>query len=118
YGGQDCSDWQSAKDSGHGESEAGDVDWEPGRESPVDPQLDEGLNNLLNTDDLFADVGDPAWMARLSLPLATDYHDNVFIPNGPPSPEGGFLPRDVLDSSSFSTFGKYLTETTEREVSS
>eukprot|EP00066_Takifugu_rubripes_P026443 XP_011615709.1 PREDICTED: protocadherin-12 isoform X2 [Takifugu rubripes] len=107
YGGQDCSDWQSAKDSGHGESEAGDVDWEPGRESPVDPQLDEGLNNLLNTaDDLFADVGDPAWMARLSLPLATDYHDNVFIPNGPPSPEGGFLPRDVLDSSSFSTFGK------------
>lgn len=61
-------------------------------------------------------------MARLSLPLATDYHDNVFVPNGPPSPEGGFLPRDVLDSSSFSTFGKYLAEsreeTPEREVSS
>ncbi|XP_074530390.1 protocadherin-12 isoform X2 [Halichoeres trimaculatus] len=107
YGGQDCSDWQSTKDSGHGESEAGDVDWEPGRESPIDPQLEEGLNNLLsNTDDVFSDITDPAWMARLSLPLSTDYHDNVFVPNGPPSPESELLPRDALDSSSFSTFGK------------
>uniref|UniRef100_UPI0037E773D6 protocadherin-12 n=1 Tax=Semicossyphus pulcher TaxID=241346 RepID=UPI0037E773D6 len=107
YGGQDCSDWQSTKDSGHGESEAGDVDWEPGRESPIDPQLEEGLNNLLNNpDDVFSEVNDPAWMARLSLPLAADYHDNVFVPNGPPSPESELLPRDNLDSSSFSTFGK------------
>ncbi|XP_022620226.1 protocadherin-12 isoform X2 [Seriola dumerili] len=107
YGGQDCSDWQSTKDSGHGESEAGDVDWEPGRDSPIDPQLEEGLNNLLNnTDDVFSEVNDPAWMARLSLPLTGDYHDNVFVPNGPPSPETELLPRDALDSSSFSTFGK------------
>ncbi|XP_044061256.1 protocadherin-12 isoform X2 [Siniperca chuatsi] len=107
YGGQDCSDWQSTKDSGHGESEAGDVDWEPGRDSPIDPQLEEGLNNLLNnTDDVFSQVSDPAWMARLSLPLTADYHDNVFVPNGPPSPESELLPRDGLDSSSFSTFGK------------
>ncbi|XP_018518616.1 LOW QUALITY PROTEIN: protocadherin-12 [Lates calcarifer] len=107
YGGQDCSDWQSTKDSGHGESEAGDVDWEPGRDSPIDPQLEEGLNNLLNNpDDVFSEVNDPAWMARLSLPLTGDYHDNVFVPNGPPSPESELLPRDGLDSSSFSTFGK------------
>lgn len=107
YGGQDCSDWQSTKDSGHGESEAGDVDWEPGRDSPIDPQLEEGLNNLLNNaDDVFSGVSDPSWMARLSLPLAADYHDNVFVPNGPPSPESELLPRDGLDSSSFSTFGK------------
>nr|XP_046262778.1 protocadherin-12 isoform X2 [Scatophagus argus] len=107
YGGQDCADWQSTKDSGHGESEAGDVDWEPGRDSPIDPQLEEGLSSLLNnTDDVFSEVSDPAWMARLSLPLAADYHDNVFVPNGPPSPESELLPRDGLDSSSFSTFGK------------
>ncbi|TMS17670.1 Protocadherin-12, partial [Larimichthys crocea] len=56
--------------------------------------------------DVFAEVNDPAWMARLSLPLTADYHDNVFVPNGPPSPESELLPRDPLDSSSFSTFGK------------
>ncbi|XP_026186954.1 protocadherin-12 isoform X2 [Mastacembelus armatus] len=107
YGGQDCSDWQSTKDSGHGESEAGDVDWEPGRDSPIDPQLEEGLNNLLNNhDDVFSEVGDPAWMARLSLPLTADYHDNVYVPNGPLSPESEMLPCEGLDSSSFSTFGK------------
>lgn len=107
YGGQDCSDWQSTKDSGHGESEAGDVDWEPGRDSPIDPQLEEGLHNLLNNpDDVFSEVNDPAWMARLSLPLTSDYHDNVFVPNGPPSTDSELLPRDALDSSSFSTFGK------------
>ncbi|XP_058505605.1 protocadherin-12 isoform X2 [Solea solea] len=107
YGGQDCSDWQSTKDSGHGESEAGDMDWEPGRDSPIDPQLEEGLNSLFNNpDDVFSDVTDPSWMARLSLPLSGDYHDNVFVPTGPPSPESELLPRDCLDSSSFSTFGK------------
>ncbi|XP_029918703.1 protocadherin-12 isoform X2 [Myripristis murdjan] len=107
YAGQDCTDWQSTKDSGHGESEAGDVDWEPGRDSPIDPQLEEGLHNLLNNaDDVFSEVDDPAWMARLSLPLAGDYHDNVFVPNGPPSPEAELRPQDALDSASFSTFGK------------
>ncbi|XP_072307534.1 protocadherin-12-like [Eucyclogobius newberryi] len=46
-------------------------------------------------------------MARLSLPLSSDYHDNVFVPNGPPSTDSELLPPDRLDSSSsFSTFGK------------
>lgn len=66
------------------------------------------LSLSLSADDVFSDTNDPAWMARLSLPLAADYHDNVFVPNGPPSPESELLPRDGLDSSSFSTFGKTL----------
>uniref|UniRef100_A0A3P9L3V1 Protocadherin 12 n=1 Tax=Oryzias latipes TaxID=8090 RepID=A0A3P9L3V1_ORYLA len=108
YGGQDGSDWQSTKDSGHGESEAGDVDWEPGRESPIDPQIEEGLHNLLNNPDgVFSQDCDPSWMARLSVPLTADYHDNVFVPDQPPSSETDNLARGGLSSSSsFSTFGK------------
>ncbi|KAJ0023515.1 hypothetical protein NQD34_003414 [Periophthalmus magnuspinnatus] len=110
YGGQDCGDWQSTKDSGHGESEPGDGDmgWDAGPDCPLDPQLEEGLSDLINnTDDVFSEVPDPAWMARLSLPLSSDYHENVFVPNGPPSTDSELLPPDRLDSSSsFSTFGK------------
>lgn len=63
------------------------------------------LRGSLSVDDVFSEVNDPAWMARLSLPLTADYHDNVFVPNGPPSTDSELLPRDALDSSSFSTFG-------------
>lgn len=59
----------------------------------------------LLSDDVFADIEDPAWMARLSLPLTADYHKNMFVPNGPPSSDTHCSP-DTLDSSSFSTFGK------------
>ncbi|CDQ77329.1 unnamed protein product [Oncorhynchus mykiss] len=99
-------DCQSTKDSGHGESEAGDMDWDTGRDSPVNLLLEEDLNNLLNNpDDVFADIEDPAWMARLSLPLTADYHKNIFVPDGPPSSDTHCSP-DTLDDSSFSTFGK------------
>ncbi|CAL9692671.1 unnamed protein product [Knipowitschia caucasica] len=111
YGTQDCGgDWQSTKDSGHGESEPGDGDmgWDGAAECPLEAQLEEGLSKLIhNNDEVFSDVPDPAWMARLSVPLSTDYHDNVFVPNGPPSTDSELLPPDRLDSSSsFSTFGK------------
>ncbi|KAL4631159.1 protocadherin-12-like [Arapaima gigas] len=100
-------DWLSTKDSGHGESEAGDVDWDMGRDSPVDHLLEDGLDTVLNnTDEVFPDAPDPAWMARLSLPLTTDYHENVFVPEGPPSP-GPWSPQEGSDKSAcFSTFGK------------
>lgn len=110
YGGQDYGDWQSTKDSGHGESEPGDADteWDGGADCPLDPQLEDGLSNLINnSDEVFCDVPDPSWMARLSLPLSSDYHENIFVPNGPPSTDSELLPKDRLDSSSsFSTFGK------------
>ncbi|XP_048032166.1 protocadherin-18 [Megalobrama amblycephala] len=99
-------DWLSTKDSGHGESEMGDMDWETGRDSPVDHLYEEGLNNLLTSDDVFSDIPDPAWMARLSLPLTTDYHENLFVPDGPPSPDALCPMASPDDSTSFSTFGK------------
>ncbi|XP_064181938.1 protocadherin-12 [Anguilla rostrata] len=99
-------DWLSTKDSGHGESEAGDADWDVGRESPVDPMLEDGLHGQI-TDDVFSDFPDPEWMARLSLPLAADYHENVFVPEGPASPDSRGPPAEGPgDSASFSTFGK------------
>lgn len=60
---------------------------------------------------MFADVQDPGWIARLSLPLAGDYHENVFIPDGPQSPDGcsgsqGGPTDESSSPSSFSTFGK------------
>ncbi|KAI1898599.1 hypothetical protein AGOR_G00074050 [Albula goreensis] len=106
--GMQDADWLSTKDSGHGESEAGDVDWDVGRESPIDPLLEEGLPLLNNnTDDVFSDMPDPEWMARLSLPISTDYHENVFVPDGPPPIDSHCTSQDgPMDTTCFSTFGK------------
>lgn len=60
-------------------------------------------------DDVFGDVTDPSWIARLSLPLAGDYHANIFTPDGPQSPDsrhGSQSGPSDDPSSSFSTFGK------------
>ncbi|XP_066572795.1 protocadherin-12 [Amia ocellicauda] len=106
-GAQDA-DWLSTKDSGHGESEAGDMDWDTGRDSPTDHLLGEGLDTLLNnTDDVFSDFPDPAWMARLSLPLTTDYRENVFVPeDARPPEESSPLEAAEEGATCFSTFGK------------
>uniref|UniRef100_A0A3Q2PE31 Uncharacterized protein n=1 Tax=Fundulus heteroclitus TaxID=8078 RepID=A0A3Q2PE31_FUNHE len=40
----------SLKDSGRGDSEAGDSDYEPGRESPVERFLGEGFTELYSPD--------------------------------------------------------------------
>ncbi|XP_061092274.1 protocadherin-12 isoform X2 [Conger conger] len=104
--GMQDADWLSTKDSGHGESEMGDMDWDVGRESPIDPLLGEGLHSQI-TDDVFSDFPDPEWMARLSLPLSADYHENVFVPEGPASIDSSGPPAESSgDSASFSTFGK------------
>jgi len=42
----------SLKDSGRGDSEAGDSDYEPGRESPRDRLLGEGFSELYPPDGL------------------------------------------------------------------
>lgn len=76
-------------------------------EGPLDPEedlsvkqlLEEELSNLLDPHTGLAldrlSVPDPAWMARLSLPLS-NYRDNVFSPDSATSEE----PR------TFQTFGK------------
>ncbi len=57
-------------------------------------------------DDVFSDIPDPAWMARLSLPLTADYHENLFVPDGPPSPDAHCPTAGPDDVTSFCTFGK------------
>nr|XP_033795125.1 protocadherin-18 isoform X2 [Geotrypetes seraphini] len=123
----------SLKDSGRGDSEAGDSDYDLGRDSPIDRLLGEGFG------DLFVPEGhripaamrfcteecrvlghsDQCWMPPLPSP-SSDYRSNMFIPGEdlqpeqpvqPPlerqEPESEPPPLDASENKkSFTTFGK------------
>lgn len=62
----------SLKDSGRGDSEAGDSDYEPGRESPMDRLLGEGFTEIYAPDGQHrTHAGTPLASLPLPLPLTT-----------------------------------------------
>ncbi|NXR41823.1 PCD12 protein, partial [Zosterops hypoxanthus] len=102
-------DCLSTKDSGHGESEAGDRDSDSAFELSVQQLVGEELETLLEPQAELAlkrlTAADPAWVARLSLPLTSSYKDNVFSPDSPCSPEDEEAARQEKPRT-FETFGK------------
>ncbi|NXX24316.1 PCD12 protein, partial [Nicator chloris] len=102
-------DCLSTKDSGHGESEAGDRDCDSAFELSVQQLVGEELETLLEPQAELAlkrlTAADPAWVARLSLPLSSSYKDNVFSPDSPRSPEDEEAARQEKPRT-FETFGK------------
>ncbi|NXE27481.1 PCD12 protein, partial [Ardeotis kori] len=102
-------DCLSTKDSGHGESEAEDRDSESGFEFSVQQLVGEELETLLEPQAELAlkrlTAADPAWVARLSLPLTSNYKDNVFSPDSPHSPQDEEAARQEKPRT-FETFGK------------
>ncbi|XP_069628476.1 protocadherin-12 isoform X2 [Haliaeetus albicilla] len=102
-------DCLSTKDSGHGESEAEDRDSESGFELSVQQLVGEELETLLEPQAELAlkrlTAADPAWVARLSLPLTSSYKDNVFSPDSPHSPQDEDAARQEQPRT-FETFGK------------
>ncbi|XP_005503626.3 protocadherin-12 isoform X1 [Columba livia] len=102
-------DCLSTKDSGHGESEAEDRDSESAFELSVQQLVGEELETLLEPQAELAlkrlTAADPAWVARLSLPLAGSYKDNVFCPDSPHSPQDEDATREEKPRT-FETFGK------------
>ncbi|XP_034542934.1 protocadherin-18a isoform X1 [Notolabrus celidotus] len=118
----------SLKDSGRGDSEAGDSDCDMGRESPVDRLLlGEGFSDLIHlemhhrlhpamrlcTDECrVLGHSDQCWMPPLSSPASSsDYRNNMYIPGEESSQQPQVTDDDQssIDSErrkSFSTFGK------------
>uniref|UniRef100_A0A8B9PCD7 Protocadherin 18 n=1 Tax=Apteryx owenii TaxID=8824 RepID=A0A8B9PCD7_APTOW len=92
----------SLKDSGRGDSEAGDSDYDLGRESPIDRLLGEGFTMRLCTEECrVLGHSDQCWMPPLPSP-SSDYRRNMFIPG-----EEFQSPQQQHEKKkSFSTFGK------------
>ncbi|XP_068181434.1 protocadherin-18b isoform X3 [Antennarius striatus] len=107
----------SLKDSGRGDSEAGDSDYEPGRESPMDRLL---AMRLCTEECRVLGHSDQCWMPPLvsSASSSSDYRSNLYIP-GEESHQAMDLsqektPQPCTDTGptrnqSFSTFGKELS---------
>ncbi|XP_008065629.1 protocadherin-12 [Carlito syrichta] len=93
-------DGPSARDGGQAEPEQEEESLDPEEDLSVKRLLEEELSSLLDPHTGLAldrlSAPDPAWMARLSLPLTTNYRDNVTSPDAAASEE----PR------TFQTFGK------------
>ncbi|XP_075893071.1 protocadherin-18a isoform X2 [Nelusetta ayraudi] len=117
----------SLKDSGRGDSEAGDSDCDMGRESPVDRLLlGEAFSDLMHlemhhrlhpamrlcTDECrVLGHSDQCWMPPLSSPASSaDYRNNMYIPgeesSQPPQIDDDQSSVDSERRKSFSTFGK------------
>ncbi|XP_004643699.1 protocadherin-18 isoform X2 [Octodon degus] len=120
----------SLKDSGRGDSEAGDSDYDLGRDSPIDRLLGEGFSDLFLTDGRIPAAmrlcteecrvlghSDQCWMPPLHSP-SSDYRSNMFIPGEefPAQPQQQHPHPNLEDDGqhaetgekkkSFSTFGK------------
>uniref|UniRef100_A0A3B4BDB7 Cadherin domain-containing protein n=1 Tax=Periophthalmus magnuspinnatus TaxID=409849 RepID=A0A3B4BDB7_9GOBI len=124
----------SLKDSGRGDSEAGDSDYDPGRESPMERLLGEGFTETYGHDGphrphagmrLCTDEcrvlghSDQCWMPPLASPASSssDYRSNLYIP-GEEARQPTDLPQESAPvpctdngsrNQSFSTFGKDVT---------
>ncbi|XP_013882739.1 protocadherin-18b isoform X2 [Austrofundulus limnaeus] len=124
----------SLKDSGRGDSEAGDSDYDPGRESPMDRLLGEAFTDLYSSSGqhrLHAAMklcteecrvlghSDQCWMPPLAIQASssTDYRSNLYIPgeeaHQAPDVSQEKIPQPCTETctarnQSFSTFGKDL----------
>ncbi|XP_037316779.2 protocadherin-18b isoform X2 [Pungitius pungitius] len=123
----------SLKDSGRGDSEAGDSDYEPGRESPMDRLLGEGFTEIYAPDGQHRSHAamrlcteecrvlghsDQCWMPPLASPSSSsDYRSNLYIPGeearkatdlSQEKPLQPCMDTGPARNQSFSTFGKDL----------